>query len=166
MTTSCTCPAEAGAASCELTAPAGDKVPCPACQNVGKAVDSVTLKALLAVPLTEISDASYRFCKTPGCAIVYYAEDRTQRFDESALREVVFQKHPDGDDTFVCYCFRHTVGSIRREIEIKHSSTAVEFTTIGIQAGRCACDLRNPQGSCCLGNVRTVVERMLRKSPE
>ena len=27
----------------------------------------------------------------------------------------------------------------------------------GIRAGKCACDIRNPQGSCCLGNVRAVV---------
>ena len=26
----------------------------------------------------------------------------------------------------------------------------------GIQAGQCACDLRNRQGSCCLGNVRAL----------
>ena len=30
----------------------------------------------------------------------------------------------------------------------------------GIQAGQCACDLRNPQGSCCLGNVRGLVKRL------
>ena len=30
----------------------------------------------------------------------------------------------------------------------------------GINAGQCACDLRNPQGSCCLGNVRGLIKRL------
>jgi hypothetical protein len=36
----------------------------------------------------------------------------------------------------------------------------VERVTAGVQADQCACDIRNPQGSCCLGNVRAVVQRV------
>lgn len=32
-------------------------------------------------------------------------------------------------------------------------STAVAKITEYVEAGKCACELRNPQGSCCLGNV-------------
>ena len=61
---------------------------------------------------------------------------------------------------FVCYCFRYTPGSIRAEIEATGHSTVVDAINEGIQAGQCACDIRNPQGSCCLGNVRAVVKRI------
>jgi hypothetical protein len=39
-------------------------------------------------------------------------------------------------------------------------STVVADVTTGIKAGQCACEIRNPQGSCCLGNVRKVVKRI------
>ncbi|HEV2197528.1 MAG TPA: DUF998 domain-containing protein [Candidatus Acidoferrum sp.] len=29
-----------------------------------------------------------------------------------------------------------------------------------VKAGNCACEVRNPQGSCCLGNVTAVVKRL------
>ena len=40
------------------------------------------------------------------------------------------------------------------------ASTIVERIQAGIQAGQCACDIRNPQGHCCLGNVRDLIERL------
>ena len=36
----------------------------------------------------------------------------------------------------------------------------VDDINTGINAGQCACDLRNPQGSCCLGNVRGLIKRI------
>ena len=158
MTEKCQCPTEAGAATCELS-DTRPSVSCPTCQRAGKPVDTLALKALLAVPLTEVRDAEYRFCRTPDCPTVYYSVDGQQRFSEDDLRERVYQKHPDDADVFVCYCFRHSPSSISAELAAAGRSTVVAAITAGIQAGRCACDIRNPQGSCCLGNVRAVVER-------
>jgi len=127
-------------------------------------VDTITVKALLSVPLTEVRDVPYRFCRTPDCPTVYYAAGstgETQTFDEAALRERVHQKHPTDDDVFVCYCFRHTPSTIRAELLQTGRSTVVERITAGIDADQCACDIRNPQGTCCLGNVRTVVKRIV-----
>lgn len=151
----CQCPAEAGADTCAL-AGSPSAVTCPECTREGKRVDALTLKALLAVSLTEMREVEYRFCGTQDCPVVYYTADQQQRFYEQDVRERVYQKHPSEGDVFVCYCFRHTVASIAREAETAGRSTVVATITTGIQAGRCACDIRNPQGSCCLGNVRNV----------
>lgn len=161
MSDACGCPAEAGAASCELAAPRSN-VACPACGRAGKTIDTLTVKALLALPLTEVrgGDAPYRFCRTPECPIIYFTADGEQRFIEGDLRERVHQKHPLDPDVFVCYCFRRTPGSIEAEMISTGESTAVAAITAGIQAGQCACEIRNPQGSCCLGNVRAVAERL------
>ncbi len=136
------------------------KALCPRCKQAGKHVDLSTLKALLAVPLTQLRHPEYRFCPTPGCPVVYFSVDGTQSFSEAEVRERVYQKHPADDEVFVCYCFRHTVGSIKAELAATHQSTIVEAVTAGIQAGQCACDSRNPQGNCCLGNVRAALERI------
>jgi hypothetical protein len=167
MSDSCDCPPQAGTETCELSAtPRATshatplQIACPTNQQTGKAVDSLTLKALLAVPLTQMTSAEYRFCRDPNCPTVYYSTDGSQLFDEQALREKVYQKHPGEDDILVCYCFRHTVGSIGAELCATGTSTAIDSINAGIEAGRCACDIRNPQGSCCLGNVHTVVRRL------
>ena len=159
MSEKCVCPAEAGAATCDLCA-APAKVLCSACGQKGKRVDILTLKALLAVPLTDLRAVEYLFCRTPDCPTVYYSLDGQQQFGEDALRERVHQKHPTADDVLVCYCFRHSLGSIRVGLLATGRSRVVASVTAGIQAGQCACDIRNPQGSCCLGNVRATVQKI------
>ncbi|MBE2184456.1 MAG: copper chaperone Copz family protein [Anaerolineae bacterium] len=139
----------------QITASAGL---CPASGSKGRRVDGATVKAMLAVSLTEVRDAPYFFCKDADCPVVYFSDDGTQTFTKDQIRERVYQKEPDSDDVFVCYCFRHTPGSIRAELIATGESTVVEGINAGIQAGQCACDIRNPQGSCCLGNVNAVVK--------
>jgi len=131
---------------------------CPTNGVVGKRVDTQIVKAMLSVPLNILIDTPYRFCAEPDCPTVYYSEDGTQAFGEEMLRERVFQKHAEDESVFICYCFQHSVGSIGREIAERGKSTAVKKITAGIQAGQCACDIRNPQGSCCLGNVRHFIK--------
>jgi Zinc binding domain len=133
---------------------------CPTNQQLGKPVDALIVKALLAVSLSEVALVQYNFCPAPDCPTVYYSADGRQCFEESDLRERVFQKHPDDETTFICYCFRHTLGSIRAELIATGASTVADQITAGIQAGQCACDIRNPQEDCCLGNVRLVVGRL------
>ena len=106
MSQSCECPPGAGASTCELR-PAPGPVLCPTNGQPGKRIDTLTLKALLALPLTAISSDQYMFCRDPDCPTVYYSADGSQLFSEEHLRELVFQKHPGCDDVFVCYCFRH-----------------------------------------------------------
>lgn len=131
---------------------------CPSCHQKGKKVDTATLKAMLAISLREIRNTAYFFCSTADCQVVYFSQDQLQVFTTSEVRERVFQKEPEADDVPVCYCFRHTIGSIREEIvETGHSTVIADINT-GITAGQCACDWRNPQGTCCLGNVRNLVK--------
>lgn len=135
---------------------------CPACGKKGKKVDTQTVKAMLNVSLEAIRPAPYRFCRTESCPVVYFSADG-QTFNEADLRERVHQKHPDAEDVFVCYCFRHTPGSIRAELRETRRSTVIERVNAGVKAGQCACEIRNPQGSCCLGNVTQVVKRVQRE---
>ena len=122
---------------------------CPACAERGEPVPGQTVKSLLAVSLRQLREAVYRFCSTRTCAVVYYADDG-QHFKQAMLRERVFQKDPDNPDTPICYCFAYAVGDVTATGE--HDRIVCDIRS-GIQAGQCACDLRNPQGTCCLGNV-------------
>ena len=134
---------------------------CRVCGKKGKKVGMETVKAMLAVTLHEIQpDSSYLFCRTADCAVVYFVDDGEQAFTEDDLREKVYQKHADDDDVFVCYCFRHTPGSIHAELLETGQSTVVETVTQGTKVHQCACETRNPQGSCCLANVNAAVKRV------
>lgn len=134
---------------------------CPTCGKKGKKVGMETVKAMLAVTLHEIQpDSNYLFCRTADCAVVYFADNGEQTFTENQLREKVYQKHPSDDEVFVCYCFRHTPDSIRAELLETGQSTVIETVMAGTKAHECACEIRNPQGSCCLGNVNGAVKRV------
>lgn len=163
MSDSCCCPPDAGNNVCELPAQNFQRQSrttnaCPVCGVKGKPVQGQTVKALLTVSLREVQDVEYLFCKTQDCPVVYFSPDGEQTFRIEQIRERVYQKEPESDDVFVCYCFRHTMGDIRTGSPMSHKVILEDINT-GINAGQCACDLRNPQGSCCLGNVRELIKR-------
>lgn len=164
MSDTCCSHAAAGSAVCELPAPTIERparvaTACPVCGETGKPVQGQTVKALLSVSLRLVQNIEYLFCRTQTCPVVYFSPDGTQTFTVEQLRERVYQKEPDTDDVFVCYCFRHTIGEMRAASHETRIATLDDINA-GIQADQCACDLRNPQGSCCLGNVRGLIKRL------
>lgn len=163
MTDSCCCPPDAGNTVCDLPAENFQRPPqevnaCPECGKTGKLVQGQTIKSLLLVSLRQVRDVQYLFCRTQNCPIVYFSADHEQTFTEQEVREKVYQKGPAAEGVFICYCFRHTVGELQAA-SLEARATIVDSITAGINAGQCACDLRNPQGSCCLGNVNRRIEQ-------
>ena len=163
MTDSCCCPPEAGKDVCELPAGNFQRPPratnaCPVCGERGKPIQGQTVKTLLSISLREVQDFDYLFCKTQTCPVVYFSPGGEQTLTVEQVRERVYQKEPDGEEVFVCYCFRHTVGGLRAASPESRTAILNDINT-GINAGQCACDLRNPQGSCCLGNVRGLIKK-------
>ena len=168
MTKSCCCPPEAGNAVCDLPAqdfqrPAREVNACPECGKSGKPVEGQTVKSLLSVSLREVKEVQYLFCRTQSCPVVYFSSDGEQVFTVEQVRERVYQKEPEAEEVFVCYCFRHTVGELRTAPH-EGRIAIVENINAGIATGQCACDLRNPQGSCCLGNVNRLLKQLERQS--
>jgi len=58
----------------------------------------------------------------------------------------------------VCYCFGWTPQKIVGEIETTGKSTAIDRIKAQVKAGNCYCEVTNPQGACCLGNVAQAVK--------
>lgn len=131
--------------------------PCPVCGTSGRAVQVITVKSLL-IPealATLEPDLPYWFCPDPRCDVVYFNETGTYRTDQ--VKVAVFQKDA-GEGVSVCYCFGWTRKRIRTELLETGRSTAVDTISGHLRAGRCGCEVNNPQGSCCLGNVRSVIQ--------
>jgi hypothetical protein len=132
---------------------------CPVSGSQGIAVDLVTVKALLTDrALARLAPGDYRFCPDPSCEVVYFSAGGAP-FMTADVRVPVWQKMPAGDRP-MCYCFGESEASIRAEIETVGASTAVERIRQHIDAERCACEVRNPRGACCLGDVIAAVQRV------
>lgn len=139
--------------------PIADIERCPVSRSKGKPVDLLTVKALLTESaLRRINNSAYRFCPEPSCEVVYF-DTGGAAYMKHELRVPVWQKEPFGDRT-VCYCFGVSEESIRAEIQTKGRSEATERVRAHIAAGRCACQVRNPRGACCLGDVAAAVKRV------
>jgi hypothetical protein len=162
MTDTCCCPPDAGNEVSDLPTEHDQRQShaanaCPDCGRKGRPVQGQTVKALLSESLREVRDVEYLFCKTQTCSVVYFSPDGTQSFRVEQVRERVYQKEPDSEDVFACYCFRYKVGDLRAA-SLEGRAALVDDINAGINAGQCACDLRNPQGTCCLGNVREMIK--------
>lgn len=135
-----------------------ESVSCPACKIRGRLVNRITLKALLKpTALRGLGHIQYRFCATPNCDVVYYGENSI--FRTADVTVAVWQKS-SGPDVLVCYCFEHSEGTIRVEIEQTGASRSLDRISRLVREGKCACEVRNPQGTCCLGNVAGVIQKI------
>ncbi len=134
-----------------------DALLCPRCREKGKPVSLATVGAVAKTEVgpVKLSAQEYKLCRNPNCPVVYYA-DKVQ-LEKSDLRVPVNFKERNYEGP-VCYCFNQTVASIRAEIQIKGHSTAQAMISQEVKAGRCACEVKNPAGTCCLGDVTRAVQ--------
>ena len=132
---------------------------CPECRQPGRLVERITVKALLRpAALGRLSAPEHRFCPTAECPVVYFG--MAEVFDREDVVVPVFQKERAGQRT-VCYCFAVTEADLRREIAETGRSTATTVITQHVKAGRCACEVKNPQGRCCLGEVASATREAM-----
>jgi len=101
---------------------------------------------------------SYRFCKSQACEVVYFGEREPTTFHRPDVRVPVFQKLTD-PLRLVCYCFEHQVRDIEDEVRRTGASSIPDAIGEQCKAGLDHCEDMNPQGSCCLGNVRQVMKQ-------
>lgn len=133
---------------------------CPECGALGKSVRRITLGALLK------SDARSRipvqdefcFCETSACDVVYFRPNEVL-FRKNDLAVPVGLKEPDNPAAPACYCFGWTPQKIQDEIKSTGKSTVIDQIKAQVKAGNCYCEVTNPQGSCCLGNVSRAVKK-------
>lgn len=132
---------------------------CPQCNRAGRPVSTLTLKHQVRTEfLTAVNHGAFYFCGTPECQVVYFSVGGLT-LTKNNVRRPVTQK--DAEHAPVCYCFGFTPEMVRAEIAASGKSTVVERIATEMKADLCACEIRNPQGSCCLGNVKAAVKAAL-----
>jgi hypothetical protein len=139
--------------------PAATTARCPVSRTTGKAVDLQAVKALLREqPLSRLSAVRHHFCADPSCDVVYF-DTGGSVYRRDDLRVPVWEKEPFGA-RMICYCFGENEADMQAEIAATGTSDVVARIRAHIAARRCACEVRNPRGVCCLGDVIAAVARV------
>lgn len=132
---------------------------CPVCDSKGANVGIETLKSLLLNDSKNTLRESeiYKYCKTPDCEVTYFCADKNHFFKANNLKVKATVKD-NGLDVHVCYCFDYTRQSILDEINKTGDTGALEDIKAKMKSPGCFCEISNPQGGCCLGNVTAWIK--------
>ncbi|AFY70466.1 BFD domain protein (2Fe-2S)-binding domain protein [Thalassoporum mexicanum PCC 7367] len=137
---------------------------CPVDGSKGSPVPTITLKSLLKPLSLENLEAEqpYFFCASTSCPIVYFNKNGSL-FNLENLKVPVTLKS-ESAETPVCYCFGWSRDRIKQTIQQTGKANTVEELILAhIKAKRCGCEVNNPQGRCCLSDIRKVVEQVCHK---
>ncbi len=141
----------------------GSRLLCHQCGREGTLVERITVEALLKPEVRNaVTGGQYRLCETTGCPVVYYGGDGNQ-FRKDQIRVRVGLKETE-DPVPVCYCFGVTERMIREEMQRTGRSTASTRIRAEVKAGNCRCEVENPSGRCCLGEVMRTEKRAATES--
>jgi hypothetical protein len=138
---------------------------CTVTGTSGKKVSETTLAALLREEaLPRIGGRQWFFCPDPECDVVYFTSDgETLSKDMLTVRVGLKESGPARP---ICYCFGHDFADVESEAAHSEESAIAADITEKCRQGLDRCEETNPQGSCCLGNVRRVfLEARRRRTP-
>ncbi len=147
------CCAPSKDAACTL--PARKPGICPVCDQKGKSVPTLTVKSLVREHWRVPVSANFSFCRTQECDVVYFSDEAVFRKPDVKVRIGIKE---NDDPVPLCYCFEYTRADIRREIEQRFRTDIPDRIKAEVQGGFCACETKNPVGTCCLGDVTRAVQ--------
>jgi hypothetical protein len=131
---------------------------CSSCGHQARPVTTLTVKSLVRDHTRVPATAEFFFCRTHDCEIVYFSGDVV--FRKCDLKVRVGLKEVQ-DPIPICYCFDYTRADIRNDLESLGKTEIPERIKAEVQNGFCACEVKNPSGKCCLGDVNRVVKELM-----
>lgn len=135
------------------------KIACPECGEKAKSVLGKTVQHLVTDKAkTELSCfEGFYYCKTPTCKVVYFRGDEVLTQDDMSV--IVGLKEGAAPAT-VCYCFDWSKEKIKEELETAGKTTALEDIKAKMKNPGCSCEILNPSGGCCLGDVTKAIKEL------
>ncbi len=125
------------------------------CKPVGR----ITLESLLkSGARASMKIQPYYFCDAPDCDTVYVSALGDHLITKDQLTVRVGIKETE-DPIPLCYCFGFDRKAVWDDIRSKAVTNIPRIITERVKAGECRCDVTNPSGTCCLGNVYRAVKQ-------
>lgn len=133
------------------------KVPCPNCSQNAKGVLGKTLEHLLNEEAKRKLTCfdGFHFCTTATCEIIYFRDNEI--LVQKDLSVTVGCKDGASPAT-VCYCFHWTKEKIKAQLETNGVTSALEDIKEKMKSIGCSCEILNPSGECCLGDVAKAIK--------
>jgi len=129
---------------------------CPICHAKGKPISTRTVKSLVRDHTRVSQDRVYWLCRVMNCDVVYFSE--AVSFYKPDLKVRVGFKEQQ-DPIPLCYCFDYTRSDISCDLGLRGETDIPDRVRAEIQRGFCACDVKNPSGACCLGDLTRPYSR-------
>lgn len=137
----------------------GNPPACPMNGQVCKPVGRVTLESLLKPEArASLTPQPYYFCDAPDCDTVYVSALGDHLIAKDQLTVRVGIKETE-DPIPLCYCFDFDRKAVWDDIRSKGATNIPKIITERVKAGECRCEVTNPSGTCCLGNVYRAVKQ-------
>ncbi len=132
---------------------------CPACGTKGKAVQPITIESLVVDKARRQVGRTdgFRFCAASTCEVAYFHPETGARISKDEIRVRIGQKATESPRP-ACYCFEHSIEEIEADVLATGRSKVADDITEKCRQGLDRCEETNPKGSCCLGNVRRVIQ--------
>lgn len=134
---------------------------CPDCGRQGKSVANLTVKSLVRDHTRVSGQERYSFCRTPRCEVVYFGAGGIFRKPDLKVR--VGLKETE-DPVPLCYCFDYARADVRRDFAEHGRTEILDRIKAEVQAGFCACEVKNPAGTCCLGEITRAIQEAKREA--
>ncbi len=155
------CCASTNDAACSL--PAAKPGVCRTCGKKGKTVSTLTVKSLVRDHTQVPISVTFSFCRTPECEVVYFSDQSVFRKPDLKVRVGVKEAT---NPIPLCYCFEYSRQDIRHDIETTGNTSILEKIKDEVRSGFCACEVKNPSGTCCLGDIANAVRESKQNSPQ
>jgi hypothetical protein len=144
---------------CRGTTQKNTIVVCPKNGSVCKPVQRITVDALIKPEHKRaLTSAPYAFCDSPDCDVVYVSAAGDHLITKNQVRVRVGIKASE-DPIPLCYCFGFDNKAISDDIRSKGTTEIPKVITARVKNGECRCELTNPSGGCCLGDVFRAVNQ-------
>lgn len=139
------------------------KVECPKCKKKAKVVLGKTVEHLLTLKAKAKLSCfdGFNYCKTPSCEVVYFNERKI--LTQKDMHVVVGAKE-GAKPSILCYCFEWSKEKIAKEIEENGTSLALTDIKHKMHTIGCQCEILNPSGVCCLGDVSKAIKELKNSS--
>jgi hypothetical protein len=136
-----------------------DVIVCPGNGKVCKPVSRITVEALIRPEHKDsLTPTAYYFCDSPECDVVYVPACAQPVITKSGLRVRVGIKEKE-DPIPLCYCFGIDKKAILEDLRSNGATQIPKIITQRIKTGECRCELTNPSGGCCLGDIYRVAKQ-------
>ncbi len=133
------------------TVSAPRKRACPVNGKKYALVSAATIRHHMKNPWSwEEVDQGYYFCDDPECSVVYFGQDNFV-LETTDLRTSVGIKDST-KKAIVCYCYGVSIADAKNNLKIR------DFVLEETKRQRCACEVFNPSGRCCLKNFPNAEE--------